>query len=462
MAERPSKDGTVSSQPTAFPLLTLARQLSDFGARVVLVKHLAPNDNGKNQIYVGGDMSSIGLLPAGELKFRDQKPNRGPIFGADLKLCWLNADGQLEPAPDAKIISYPQYPESRLSGFVRGCRAAPASLFDHSKEGRSKGRVLLLAPLDDGRVIAVAYGGETVEAAALAAATGESYGVFQLFPLRQQPVDDARHTLLMELARIHRLGWVPPMRLMKDGSTRPCVGRNCAGVTLETLLGIAPNGYAEPDFHGWEVKQHGVGSLLKPRSGRVTLMTPEPDGGVYAAEGAEYFVRRWGYRDRNGHEDRINFGGEYSVKKDASPLTGLRLAMHGFDVEREAIDGAGQIALLTGKDEVAASWSFTKLMNHWRRKHARAVYVPSEKSNEAGVRYRYGNQLLLGEGTSFSLLLRAISGGAVRYDPGLKIEDASTSFPKGKWRSQFRAPYGQVPALYQLARTIDLHRRDGL
>jgi hypothetical protein len=447
-------------QPTAFPLPALARQLVDFGARVVLVKHLAANDNGKNQIYVGGDMSSIGLLPSGELKFRAQKLDRGPIFGADLQLCWLNKDDQLEPAPDAKIISYPQYPESRLSGFVRGCSAAPAKLFDQTKDGRTPGRVLLLAPLDDGRIIAVAYGGDTEQAAALAAAFGERYGVFQLFPLEQRPLDDARHALLTELNRICQLGWVRPVRLLKDGTTRPCVGRNCAGVTLETLLGISANGFAEPDFHGWEVKQHGVGSLLKPRSGRITLMTPEPDGGVYAAEGPEYFVRRWGYRDRNGHEDRINFGGEYSAIKNASPLTGLRLAMLGFDAEREAIDGAGQIALLTREDEVAASWSFTKLMNHWRRKHARAVYVPSEKTDVGGIRYRFGNEVLLGEGTSFNLLLRAIAGGAVRYDPGLKIEDASTASAKGKWRSQFRAPYGQVPALYQTARTVDLTMQD--
>ncbi len=452
----PFEDGTVTRQLMVFPLPALARQLSDFGARVVLVKHLARNDNGKNQIYVGGDMSSIGLLPIGELKFRDQKPNRGPIFGAGLRLCWLNSDGQLEPAPDAKIISYPQYPESRLSGFVRGCRAAPAGLFDHKKEGRSKGRVLLLAPLDDGRIVAVAFGGDTVEAAALAAASGESYGVFQLFPLQTRVVDDAKESLLTELARIHRMKWVAPIRLQKDGSTVPCRGSNCAGVTLESLLGITPNGYSEPDYHGWEVKQHAVGSLDRPRSARVTLMTPEPDGGAYALEGPEYFVRRWGYGDRRGRQDRINFGGEYSATREPAPLTGLRLVVRGFDMQSEHIDGSGQIALLTNSEELAASWSFAKLMNHWRRKHALAVYVPSEKNDGADMLYRYGNRVLLGEGTSFILLLRAFASGAVRYDPGLKIEDASSTSPKGKWRNQFRTPFGQLSALYESATTVDV------
>ena len=55
--------------------------------------------------------------------------------------------------------------------------------------------------------------------------------------------------------------------------------------TLEAELGITPNGYAEPDFMGWEVKQYGVTDFIaiRPRS-PVTLMTPEPTGGIYRTE----------------------------------------------------------------------------------------------------------------------------------------------------------------------------------
>ena len=41
----------------------------------------------------------------------------------------------------------------------------------------------------------------------------------------------------------------------------------------------------------------------------VTLMTPEPNGGFYATEGVKSFVRRFGYVDRMGRDDRMNFGG---------------------------------------------------------------------------------------------------------------------------------------------------------
>jgi hypothetical protein len=125
-------------------------------------------------------------------------------------------------------------------------------------------------------------------------------------------------------------------------------------------------------------------------------------------------------------------------------------------MQSEHIDGSGQIALLTNSEELAASWSFAKLMNHWRRKHALAVYVPSEKNDGADTLYRYGNRVLLGEGTSFILLLRAFASGAVRYDPGLKIENASSTSPKGKWRNQFRTPFGQLSALYESATTVDV------
>lgn len=70
---------------------------------------------------------------------------------------------------------------------------------------------------------------------------------------------------------------------------------------LEAELGIAPNGYAEPDFMGWEVKQYSVRDFVhfRPKS-PVTLMTPEPTGGIYQNEGVAEFLKRLGYPDRAG------------------------------------------------------------------------------------------------------------------------------------------------------------------
>src|SRR3546814_10709373 len=73
--------------------------------------------------------------------------------------------------------------------------------------------------------------------------------------------------------------------------------------TLEAELGITPNGYAEPDFMGWEIKQYGVRDFVsfRPKS-PVTLMTPEPTGGVYRTEGVAAFMKRFGYPGQRSEE----------------------------------------------------------------------------------------------------------------------------------------------------------------
>lgn len=77
---------------------------------------------------------------------------------------------------------------------------------------------------------------------------------------------DSRAKLLAKLHDIHVAGWHDSMRLDGAGNTIAYVARNGAGYTLEAIFGIRPNGRAEPDFAGWEIKAFG--------SSRITLMTP--------------------------------------------------------------------------------------------------------------------------------------------------------------------------------------------
>ena len=42
-------------------------------------------------------------------------------------------------------------------------------------------------------------------------------------------------------------------------------------------------------------------------------MTPEPTGGHYKIHGVESFIRKFGYPDKMGREDRLNFGGVHKV-----------------------------------------------------------------------------------------------------------------------------------------------------
>jgi hypothetical protein len=453
----------MSDEQRLFPLPALARRLRDLGAREVLVKRLAPNDNGKNQIYLAGDVSSLGEIPTGEVVYvpgtsnKKDAPKRGPIFRASIALFWLRPEDGIEPALHAKLILYPQYSEVRLSGFVKGCRAAPSELFDVTRRGRVPGRVLVLAPIDDGRVIATAFAPESPEAATLRQVDGERYGVMHRFELAvEAPQVSSEQLLISKLRDIHEREWLEPVYLEADGTFSPCAGTNCGGVTLESHLGIRANGSSEPDFHGWEVKQHGVFSLARPRAARITLMTPEPSGGVYADEGAGVFIRRWGYPDRKGRTDRINFGGVYRSGAALHGLTGLRLALHGYDIGTGAFDGNGEIVLLDADETVAASWSFAKMMDHWKRKHAKAAFVPSQIRRKPDIRYRYGKEVMLAEGARFKLLLKAFAEGAVYYDPGMKIENAGSATPEVKRRSQFRVDSRRLAGLYERTRLVDV------
>jgi hypothetical protein len=42
-------------------------------------------------------------------------------------------------------------------------------------------------------------------------------------------------------------------------------------------------------------------------------MTPEPTDGLYKSEGVEKFLREYGYTDKKGRDDRMNFGGVHTV-----------------------------------------------------------------------------------------------------------------------------------------------------
>lgn len=455
-------DGSAAGSGRVFPLTSLGRRLADVGAREVLVKRLAPNDNSKNQIYLAGDVSALGKIPSGEVETvpgtsaKQGRGKRGPIFRAKMDLQWLTPSGELVRAPHAKLIMYPQYSEVRLSGFLRSCSAAPSGLFDIGRHGRDPGRVLVLAPLEDGRIVAVAFPPESEEARALRSHDGEPYGVFHRFELRGTQGPSSQSLLISRLRHIHLAGWLDPVYLEADGSFSPCAGTNCGGVTLESHLGIRANGKSEPDFHGWEVKQHGVFSIAKPRASRITLMTPEPSGGFYVDQGAEQFVRKWGYPDQTGRQDRFNFGGVYRSGAQPHGLTGLRLVLRGYDADSGVIDTSGGVQLLSTTDEVAAEWSFSKLMDHWRKKHAQAAYVPSQIQRKPDIRYRYGKDVLLAEGAKFKLLLRAFADGVVYYDPGMKIEQAGSGRPQLKRRSQFRVDSRRISGLYEKTRLVDV------
>ena len=91
------------------------------GASRIYAKKLAPNDNSKNQIYLGGDFSALNIVPHSDV-YSDASDVAGAVRDrakAAIDFYWVDSDG-LHRAPNAGLILYPKYPEVRMSGFLSG------------------------------------------------------------------------------------------------------------------------------------------------------------------------------------------------------------------------------------------------------------------------------------------------------------------------------------------------------
>ncbi len=372
------------------------------------------------------------------------------IFKAPLDFAWLGRGQLPRLAPAAQLILYPQYPEVRLSGVLRGCAQAPSTLL----AGRSEGRVLFLGPTASGRVLAYLAGPETAIAREFASIQKPARGVLAEIPATDAP--DTTRALCSALAAVHRKGWIDSKQLKSDGEIAPCIAPQCGGFTLEAELGIPKNSETEPDYMGWEIKQHHVPTLDGHGfGGAITLITPEPSLGYYALEGVEAFVRKYGYPDQRGRSDRMNFGGIFRFGQ-RNTRTGLTLHMRGYEpLSGKISDASGGLAICSDNGEVAAAWPFESMLRHWSRKHDKAAYVRSARRDEPRRQYAYGARVRLAKGTDPLLFLRAVASGAIYYDPGIKLEMASGS-GRTKRRSQFRIASAAIQCLYNTVETVDV------
>lgn len=420
--------------------------LRDHGARRIYAKALAPNDNSKNQVYLGGDFEVLQVIPGGEPVPDVTGAHGEPIFKSALTFSWLDDEGRAFPAPSAQLILYPQYPEVRMSGFLRGAKWAPNDVLTV----RDEGRVLLLGVTATEQLLGIAVAADTPIAREVQALRDlPTIGVLSDLGVPDGPsADESKAELLRRLCEISSKGWIEAWRLMPDGSRAPCNGTNCVGVTLESELGIVANGRAEPDFLGWEVKAATVSDIIAPKLGTLTLMTPEPTGGFYRQSGVEEFVRQFGYPDKRGRQNRLNFGGIHRFRQ-RQPTTGLSLVIAGFDAESGTLTRSdGELALVTEAGLTAASWSFASLLAHWNTKHAQTAYVPAARRISPQLAFAYASRAMLATGTDFLLLLSAIAAGTVYYDPGIKLEmlDSGT---RTKRRSQWRVSGSNLGSLYR-------------
>jgi hypothetical protein len=430
-------------------LANLIQMFADKGVTSLYMKILAKNNNRKQQIYFGTSFSVLTLFPT--LGILPDPKGDNPIFKAKLNFWWMMGAGEIYNAPGSQLIFYPQYPEVRFSGFLDGCENGPSDLLDEAT--CVAGRLLFLGVHPDGRIIgAVLPHTHPVRQEIEQATYLNKIRIFYEIPV----VGDTRRELVERLKVIHEKGWIDSKRLDGNGNVLPCTAVQCGGYTLEAEFGITPNGDADPDFKGWELKQFAVDRFDLVNSSVITLMTPEPTGGHYKTHGVESFIRKFGYPDKMGRADRLNFGGVHRVgEKHAT--TGLTLTLVGFDAsDGKILTKSAGISLLTDNGEEAATWTYVDLMNHWNHKHAQTAYIPSLKHADPRLQYSYGNLVRLGEGADFLLVLKAMFQGKIYYDPGIKLENASSAKPTTKRRSQFRVKSGDLSSLYLKMDTVDV------
>jgi len=420
----------------------LMKRFAELGAIRAFCKPLAENDNSKQQIYLGGNFEVVQMFPFENVEAKSN--GKDSTYKAKLNFVWISAY-KTEQAVGAQLILYPQYPEVRLSGFLRGCKQAPNELLrpipapQRRFNNGSDGRILFFGVTRQGETLAYLAPAESCLAQEFrqrqASNEFSQESVFFNLPLLGR---DSKIILLERLAEIRNVGWQPSIKLTRTGEAKPYKARNGGGYTLEALLGVIPNGRSEPDFMGWEIKAHS--------SSRITLMTPEPDGGSYGEHGAKAFVYKYG---KPTGDDTLYFTGTHRADC-RNEKTGLTLAVRGFDQSRKFIkDVGGAVELLDDAGHCAAAWSFAELMIKWNKKHAQAAYVSYESEKELAPAYRYYSPALLGEGTDFNRYLLAMCEGLIIFDPGSKVMNASGLKSTVKARSQFRISVKHMKGLYQ-------------
>ncbi|MFJ2530274.1 MvaI/BcnI family restriction endonuclease [Pseudomonas helmanticensis] len=427
------------------PLEYVSRVMRRLGARRVVFKLLANNDNSKQQIYFGSDFDVLRLIPHGDLVGETTK-DKGLMYKASLKLSWIDieSDAPPSPAPGAQLIFYPRYPEVRMSGFLRGSALAPSKLMrpptpeERSLRERTQ-RCLVLGICNDDTILAYSgvWDGRLARDANARIGSGKISKVATVFYELERPVQQGRILLLEKLSEIYHGGFVRSGRLNSAGALVEYHAKNGAGYTLESLFGIVPNGRSEPDFHEWELKSH--------RSGAVTLMTPEPDSGTYRANLKE-FLLEYG----NCTDARRDFTGRHLIGIP-NARSGLMLRMEGYDPEKnEVLDPSGGLVMRNAKGEVALGWTFNKILTHWSRKHAQTAYVAYKVEIRDVNYYQFGPEVFLCSGADLGKFLKSMYEGLVYHDPGINMKLVDGQW-KSKKRNQFRVAWKNIGDLYEVS-----------
>lgn len=463
--------------------------LRPHGCEIALIKSLPKNANDKNQVYYHSDASLLNSIF--DLRFSDRGESRsvtkctsapGKAIPQALfhRFSWLSKGEKLYDAKACKAIIYAQYPEARLSGFITETGEMPRSMsVEYTKRDDQKPRYLILGATQSGHAIAImaidpgkqfvkefkaldTYYGSSV-CKAIKIDLGIENGSFKLRKILKKNV--ARKTLL-------------GCRFDRNGDTIPFTGTQVHGYTLEHACGIKPNADKNGDIFGIELKCFTRKKL--------TLFTPEPDGGLYAKSFAD-FMTRYGYlkgddyrltglhraykeNEKTGLTLKIRCIHSYKIK-DFAGKNIIRYESGYYDPERPITRQMNQMEVVLEDREgnVAASWSLERLLNCWGAKHNEVVYYPAEKLENddietltEGFKYKiqFADEVLWCKDTNAEKLFNAIHSGTVYLDPAPKFNPADPK--RNKRRSQWRVNdiYKSSLELYETSELIRLSNCD--
>ena len=441
--------------------------LKSAGVESIWVKQLKRNHNSKQQVFFGNDPSELAFLPLGTPTYTPTQSHKkkagAPVIQIPLPWHWIDPDGEYK-APGSKLCFYPQYPEVRFSGFLKGCEKPPRELMSETMRGHEPNRCLFFGPVKikgkADHVVGLIVG--SLSPAAQYVSGMESFHEGRICPVSFDSEDTVGEVSVLENALLKIINKrIIPWRLRNDGSVeRPYTAPNAPGLTLEAELGVGENAIPGPDFDVWELKAIKQKSLEKRNNHRVTLFTPQPDTGWTVGRPQTDFVMKYGHvSDRNDSGEPTEYyftSGDINLPRKPRPNAKLDLGLVGF-TDATHFDPNGLIALYDRKSgELAAGWSYLKLLEHWQRKHNRAAYVPYIRDRNAdGDFVEFGPLVTLGISTSFGLFLQAFNEGKVVYDPGDKA-----TLNEGGWtphsRSQFRINLNDLRSIYQEVREINV------
>lgn len=440
----------------------------------ILIKKLGRNNNDKNQIYIHSNPDFLNNIFDLTFSYRDpstSKKKKGTLLPIPIarfnNFSWIDTQGMCVPVPDCKGIFYAQYPEVRLSGFKSDHGIIPGALsLQFVKTHPDISRFLLIGADSAGRayaILTVAPGDDFIDEYDKLPFSPDSRACKFIETAATETGSERLKSLLTERVAGKN---VKGCRLDVSGQTLPFTGTQVHGYTLEHELGILPNASKSGDIFGIELKCF--------TSKKLTLFTPEPDGGLYF-ENFNDFMLRYGY----AKEAVYRFTGLHRAGK-ISEKSGLSLlvlcsdkdsqdnSLRDYIIERpfkEQLKNL-QVVLMDEDGVVAASWSLSRLLNNWGVKHNEVVYIPAEvcinhieEEVKDGFtkRVTFGSKVLWCKRSSVERMIKAIATGTIFLDPAPKYDPDN---PKNnKRRSQWRINniYRDATHLYEEAKQVLLN-----